>query len=195
MTVLSEPQAREEPQYTATSNLKPVAPAVAHETPAIQPLTRMQGGLLIGLRSAAMLQLRELKILEFVERCEQEIKGGISGSELGGRVSGTRTPKQPEHDRNDLDHIGHRDGYTRELRKVIAALAEMRLIEQKVLLPVGKASEFVAAMVSDLPSCNHCGAVKKAKKPWRLRAGRCIPCYQYRLDHDGVERPKELWAR
>lgn len=170
---------------------KPAKPS----TQDVQPLTRMQASLLIGLRSETARLLRGLKILEFVERCEQEIKGGISESELGVSVSGTRTPKRPEHDRNDREFIAHRDDYTGQLRVAIRALNECVKIEQKVLLPVGTASKFQAAMVSDMPSCNNCGAVKKAMKPWRLRAGRCDPCYQYRLDRDGVERPKELWAR
>lgn len=191
MTALQLPE-REEPPYVATHGLIEQPPAEPRATE-IAPLTRMQGGLLIGLKSHALVMLNNLKILELVERCEQEIKGGISGSELGSRVSGSETPKQPTHDRNDLDHIQHRDNYTAELRKIIKALDECKKIEQKVLLPVGKASEFQAAMVSDLPSCGHCGAVKNPKKVWRLRADRCIPCYQYRLDHDGVERPKELW--
>lgn len=199
MTVLGESlnqaEAREENPYVATHGLVVQPPTEARET-STQPLTVMQAGILLGLRSEVGLLAKNLKIPQFVERCEQEIKGGISGSELGARVSGSRTPKQPQHDRNDREFIDHRDDYTSALRRAIKALRECGKIEQKVLLPVGEADEFVAAIVSDLPSCSVCSGVKKAKKPWRLRAGRCIACYQYWIDHGRVEdRPKELWAR
>lgn len=205
MSAVTEPQPTDEPEirlrkekpYIATTGLSVQEPAESRTTDT-PPLVRMQGGLLIGLRSEAARLLRGLKILEVVERIEEETKGGIAGGELGARVSGTSTPKRPKHDRTDADLIRLRDDYTHHLRDAIKALRKCGDVERTVLIPKHIATADERAKTTDDPSCEVCSAVRplQRKRVWRIRAGRCIPCYQYWIDHDRkADRPKEMWVR
>lgn len=42
------------------------------------------------------------------------------------------------------------------------------------------------------PSCANCSRVVLGGTD-RIISGRCTGCYQYRANHGGLERPKELW--
>ncbi len=72
----------------------------------------------------------------------------------------------------------------------MASLARASALQ---LLPVDplKARE----MLGDGPGfCANCGVPVWRTGTTRLIRGRCRPCYEYPRDHDGAERPKELWA-
>ena len=59
-----------------------------------------------------------------------------------------------------------------------------------------KQQSSVAASIGTAGSghCMHCNTWCPGTSTDRLRAGRCEPCYRYRLDHHGNERPSELWS-
>lgn len=188
---------REEPPYVVNHNLTEQKPAESREFD-LPPLVRLQAEVEIALRLELAQTAQALRVLEFIERVEEETKGGVTGADMNSRVSGTRSAKYPKLDRNDEDFIKHRADYRGHLKDALKSLGKCQALEKKVLLPKHEATPDERRITSDDPSCENCSAVRPfgKKKPWRIRAGRCIPCYQYWLSSGRTkDRPKDLWAR
>lgn len=185
----------EDPERLTNVNFKPLPVPMSRESPDMPPLTRMQAGLLTGLRSEVALLVKGLRPLELTARIEQERKGGLTGPKLDARVSGTVAPKEPKLDARDRTLNLRQKDYERALRNALASLQTCVGIETEVLVAVHVATEKERRAASDMGvDCLNCTRPVACTPADRLRAGRCSACFQYRQNHDGAERPEELWS-
>lgn len=82
-------------------------------------------------------------------------------------------------------------------RNIEAALRHLRhaALEQDLLttrLTSEQAQKIIEA--ETLAQCANCGRTVECTRADKLMSGRCRPCHEYARDHDGTERPKDLWV-
>ncbi len=142
----------------------------------------------------------------FEARNDQLIRGGLPGSSMRDGSPSATTP-HIGLDKTDENALARRDEYRQNLTKALALLARNAVLESPLLperylsvveltsLHKRMAREAVEEVSSRAGECVNCHRAVERTPADRLISGRCWNCYRYRLDHDGIERPRELWER
>jgi hypothetical protein len=148
---------------------------------------------------------RPISLLEeAIVRAHADVDEGIRSPSLNGAVSGGDDPSFRILDGLTNEGARRRDKVAANLDSLIRALADvhqraataMSMIDKlRALTP--ERAELLLKAAGDVQSCAnpHCGKIVTGVGNDRLRAGRCQPCFEYRLDHEGSDRPKYLVDR
>lgn len=148
------------------------------------------------------------RLEEAIIRGHADLDDAIRSPRLNGAVSGGDDPSWRIYNTlldRDENFIGRRADAIRNLLASITSSIEG--LERNAALAVTIVDELRAISAtearqliendSDVQHCinKNCGALVTGTRDDRLRAGRCEPCYTYRLRHNGDDRPKELVER
>jgi hypothetical protein len=158
------------------------------------PLARMQANQLLGYCAELARLVKDRRPVELVARIEREYRGGLSGTAMDGRVSGSRSPKLPALDARDRTLLQRQRDYEKGLRQAINALQLCAGIEADVLVPVHEATEKERRAASDLGvDCECCHRPVACTVADKLLAGMCGACFK-RWDRAG--KPDRLaWIK
>lgn len=126
----------------------------------------------------------------------------VAQSAIADRATAERALAHWHGDPNLGQLVYEPDAVARNARKMVDAIGAARAMAQlalraaQTLLPLSaKAAQALAGELEGSPSiCANCGCNVWRTPTDRLLAGRCRNCYEYRRAHDGIERPRELWA-
>lgn len=114
------------------------------------------------------------------------------GSIPGPTPAWTLARRDDETERLSAEMIGRMQAAVHELgraREAAVALLPLAHAEAEKLASRG---DLEAGTYSAQCANVHCGVLVAGTPNDRLRAGRCEPCYRYRLAHNSQERPQEL---
>lgn len=143
---------------------------------------------------------------EAVIRGHADIDNAMRSPTLNGAVAGGDDPSfriLDQHlDENSGNWQERADAIALNLRIATSNVAELERAAKAAFTAVldlqgiteTEAQKLLEA-ASQVQSCVHCGRVVTGTRDDRLRAGRCKPCYEYRLEHHGQERPQYLIDR
>lgn len=140
-------------------------------------------------RADILKDATSLRPSQFLDRIAQWRRGGLPGGVPEAMVRKTRSAPMPALDRMDRELERAQRDYENCLKEAAKNLRTCAGLEAAYLFPIEIASPHLADLVSDSPCCSNCAIPSR-----RIRAGRCDACFQYRNAHDGVDRPRELWA-
>lgn len=149
--------------------------------------------------------IAQLRPAAFDAQLAQELRGGHRAQSFGdGRGGDPPLPMSDAHDRQIMEAVAR---YRAVAANVYAGLLVLRSIERAWLPPVDPRARAVwharlARQAADEVSpssvaCANgwCGRVIENTAADRVLGGRCRACHEYRRDHGGRERPRELVER
>lgn len=159
------------------------------------------GDLIVAVDQAIedLTQLRHT-MTEAVIRAHRDTDTGFSSGGSGEHVTQSSIPDRATAE-HALQLADRPDFVAANARKMVDAISATRAMSQmalrcaRTLLPITheRAEQLVAEIEGGPAICANCKCDVWRTPNDRLRAGRCNPCYQYRIRHDGIERPQQLW--
>lgn len=150
--------------------------------------------LAVAKRSELIRDLAAVELIPAFTQMAKERRGGIKAISTGDVVAGSRSPKLPELDREDRSVDRWERAQWADMEIIAAATQRIAGRCQAVALtraPSKREKEQAADIGAD---CLNCGRPVACTPADRLRAGRCSACFQYKANHEGTERPKDLWV-
>lgn len=154
----------------------------------------------------------------FTNRLHEFIRGGLPGASLPSGSRGAEVPL-PLLNGADVNFLAVLAQYDEAWQTVTTAMSAgqparaLRALDRIVELETGYIPEWhltseqlaelhrkmaraaVLEVSSRAADCANCGRPVEQTPDDRLRSGRCFNCWRWRREHDGQERPKELWEQ
>jgi len=133
-------------------------------------------------------------------RANRDSDAGLSAGSGGEHVTQSSIPDRATAEKA-LALVDRPDTIADNARKMVDAIGAARAMSQlalrsaRFLLPLDhdRAEKFAREIEGGPAQCANCKCDVWRTAKDRLRSGRCNACFQYRLRHDGIDRPRELW--